>query len=112
MSDKFKCEIYQNINDATLRSRCWVFTKVSPERIDSSLDSGPLVAASPWSKLSLGSLPLKESNTSSGNTGGTATQYNSMHVRLVYLVVVQDILDRLKGATEEVLAKSFEPSMG
>ena len=32
--DKFKCDTYQNINGATLRSRCWVFTKVLPKRID------------------------------------------------------------------------------
>jgi len=43
-----------------------------------------------------------------GNTDGTADEDDLVDVGLVYLGVTRDLLDRLGGAVEEVLAKLLE----
>jgi hypothetical protein len=64
--------------------------------------------------LLLGSLPLKKSDTRlkiQGDMSG-ASDENFVHVALVDLGIVEDFIDRLEGAVEEVLAKLLEASTG
>ena len=45
------------------------------------------------------------------DTRGTTNQDNFMDVRLVDLRVAEDLLNRFKGTTEEILAELFEAGM-
>jgi hypothetical protein len=59
--------------------------------------------------LLLGSLLMKKSETSL-TIPGIRVEHDVMDVGLVNLGVAEDLLDRVKSATEQILVKLFETS--
>ena len=82
---------------------------------DSSLDSGTvsdcLIRVDALVRL-LAIEEVGDELDDTGDTGGTADKDDLMDVGLVDLRITKDLLDRLKGTTEKILAELLESSVG
>ena len=81
--------------------------------MNSSQDGCAIGDALVWVDAHAGLLAVKEVGNEfdyTGDTGGTTDQDDFVDVRLVDLGVAENLLDRVKSATEKILAKLFKAS--
>ena len=82
---------------------------------DSSLDSSTvsdcLIRVDALVRL-LAIEEVRDELDDTGDMGGTADEDNLMDVGLVNLRIMKDLLDRLKGTTEKILAELLKSSAG
>ena len=93
------------------RSRSWIFSEVSPERMNGGLDNGTVGDSIIGSDGLAGLLAVEEVGNKlddTENTGGTTDEDDFVNVGLVDLGVTEDLLDGLESGAEEVLAELLE----
>ena len=93
------------------RSRSWIFSEVSPERMNGGLDNGTVGDSIIGSDGLAGLLAIKEVGDKlddTGNTSGRTDKDDFVNTGLADLRVAEDLLDGLESRVEEVLTELLE----
>ena len=93
------------------RSRSWIFSEVSPERMNGGLDNGTVGDSIIGSDGLAGLLAIKEVGDKlddTGNTSGRTNEDDFVNTGLADLRVAEDLLDGLESRVEEVLTELLE----